>query len=205
MSFSNLNSADFQNFVYLLLLLFVSIFGMVFRDKASIPKILKYFGIWSAVGLIVIIFYSYRYEFSDLKNRVMGEINPSSVRVMESGQIIINISQDGHFYMNVLVNDIPVRFMIDTGASDISMNKNDAQRVGISLKKLNFNKPYQTANGKSWGAGVKLDEVTVGNLRFNDVWASVNNSEMGTSLLGMSFLRRFKKYEFYQDELILYI
>jgi predicted aspartyl protease len=38
---------------------------------------------------------------------------------------------------------------------------------------------------------------------FYDVPASVNSAEMGTSLLGMSFLRRFKKYEFYRDKLIL--
>ena len=118
---------------------------------------------------------------------------------------MINLSQDGHFYLNVKINNVPVRFMIDTGASDIVLNLDEAKRVGIDVKKLRFDKTYQTANGKSFGAMVVLDEITVADVIFRKVSASVNSAEMGTSLLGMRFLRQFKKYEFYQDKLVLTI
>jgi aspartyl protease family protein len=93
--------------------------------------------------------------------------------------------------------------MIDTGSSDIVINLEAAQKLGIDPKKLTFNKPYQTANGTSWGASVTLEEFQIGNVKFRNIPASVNNADMGTSLLGMSFLRQFRKYEFYRDKLIL--
>lgn len=200
---SSLNSGDQQNFIYLALLLIMMIIGLFSRRDLGFGKILKYLGIWSAIGFVAIALYSYRYEFSDFKSRILGEINPSAARVTNNGELVINLSQDGHFYMNLKVNGIAMRFMIDTGASDIVISTQEAQRLGINLKKLLFNKRYQTANGTSWGASVTLSEVEVGNVKFNDVPASVNDADMGVSLLGMSFLTRFKKYEFYQDKLVL--
>ena len=43
----------------------------------------------------------------------------------------------------------------------------------------------------------------VSGVKFKDVNVSVNSANMGVSLLGMSFLKRFSKYEVYQDKLIL--
>jgi len=203
MGFDNLSSSDFQHFVYSVLILLVLISGLASRREMGISKILKYLGIWSAIILVIISAYSYRYEFTDFKDRLLGEINPAQARIGKSGTIIIDSSQDGHFYMNVKINGAPVRFMIDTGASDIVLNYKDAKKIGVNFKKLNFDRRYQTANGTALGATVSLDKIEVGNVEFNNVSASVNQSDMGTSLLGMSFLRKFKRYEFYQDQLIL--
>jgi aspartyl protease family protein len=203
MGFNNFNDGDWQNFTYSLILLTVLLGGLFSRRVLTFAKVFKYLGIWSVLGLVVIVLYSYRFEFSDFKTRILSEINPSWAQTKNDGKIEVKLAQDGHFYIDVKINDIPVRFMVDTGASDIVVSVKEAKRIGINPKKLSFNKPYQTANGTSWGASVKFDKLEVGSAVFLDVNASVNNADMGTSLLGMSFLRRFKKYEFYQDRLIL--
>ena len=205
MDFSSFSSGDWQNFASLSIILAMLISGLLTRRDLPLSKIIKYLGIWSVVGLATIVIYSYRFEFSDFKNRILGEINPSAVRINKSGELEIALSQDGHFYIDLKINGTAMHFMIDTGASDIVISLAEAKRIGINPKKLNFNKPYQTANGKTWGATVMLDQIEVGDVIFHDVAASVNNAEMGTSLLGMSFLRKFKKYEFYRDRLILTI
>lgn len=205
MSFNDLNSGDWKSLVALSVILVVMASSLFSRSDLSVGKITKYLGIWSVVGLATVALYSYRFEFSDLKTRILGELRPSSVQVNDAGELIINLSEDGHFYVNVKINDRPVRFMIDTGASDIVVSVSEARRLGIDLKKLTFNRPYQTANGTSWGASVRFAKMEIGNAEFLDVEASVNNADMGTSLLGMSFLRRFRKYEFYRDRLILSI
>ena len=112
--------------------------GLFSRRDFKFAKILKYLGIWSAIGVVVIVLYSYRHEFSDFKSRILGEINPSAARVNGDGELVINLSQDGHFYMDVEINDVSMRFMIDTGASDIVISTKEAQRLGINLKKLLF-------------------------------------------------------------------
>ena len=203
MEISNLNQGDWQNLVYLLIVLVFLGGSFLSRSSLGIAKIAKYFAIWSAIGLIIIIFYSYRFEFQGLKNRILGEINPSQARINEQGSLVINISQDGHFYVNSKINGVSVRFMIDTGASEIVINSKEAKRIGFDLGKLNFNRQYQTANGISWGANVTLDSLEIEDIKFTKINASVNDADMGVSLLGMSFLRKFKKYEFYQDQLEL--
>ncbi len=205
MDFNSLNDGDWQNFLYLLLVLVAMAAGLFSRRDFAFSKIIKYLAIWSIFGLFSIGLYAYRFELSNVKNRILGEINPSQARVEKSGEIVINLSQDGHFYINTKINGSAVKFMIDTGASDIMINASEAQKIGIDLKKLRFDRPYQTANGRSWGAEVILDELVVGNIKFRNISASVNNADMGISLLGMSFLRQFKKYEFYQDRLVLVI
>lgn len=203
MDFTHLSSSDWQSFASLSLILVMLVSSLLSRREMAFSKTLKYLALWSLIGLVTIALYAYRFEFSDFKTRIMGEINPSSVRINNAGELEITLSNDGHFYINAEINGVPVLFMIDTGASDIVISREQAKRVGINPQELVFDKPYQTANGKSWGARVKLDKVKVGNVVFRDVSASVNNADMGTSLLGMSFLRQFKKYEFYRDRLIL--
>jgi len=202
MNFSNFQTSDWQSFSYLALLIIILLSGLIFRRDFAYAKMFKYFAIWAFFGFIFVILYSYRFEFSDFKNRILGEINPSAARI-EGEKLVINLSQDGHFYIDAKVKDATLHFMIDTGASDMVLGKNDAQKIGIKESELKFNKIYHTANGKVFGASIIIDEMEFSGIKFYNVKASVNSGEMNNSLLGMDFLRRFKRYEFYQDRLIL--
>jgi len=206
MDFSSLNNSDWQNLLYLVLLLTMLLAGLFSRRNLQYGKILKYLAAWSGIALVIIAFYSYRYEFSDLKDRMIGEINPSKAKLdKKNNTLTIRAAEDGHFYLDVKVNGTPMRFMVDTGASEITLSSEEVTRLGLDFKQLNFNRIYQTANGTAFGAAITLDEIEVGGVKFYDVPASVNNGNMGISLLGMSFLRQFKRYEFYRDKLVLEI
>jgi aspartyl protease family protein len=194
---------DLSQIVYLVILILIMSYGMINRKEMSLKKIVKYFLIWSLIGLIIIALYAYRFEFNNFKERISGEINPTSAQLNQQGQLIINISDDSHFYVKILINKKPILFMVDTGASDIVLNLQDAIKIGINPKNLIFNRQFQTANGRVLGASIILKEVEISGIKFRDVKASVTQGEMGVNLLGMSFLRRFDKYEFYQDRLIL--
>ena len=50
--------------------------------------------------------------------------------------IIINIKQDGHFHATVLVNNVEIEFLIDTGATHIVLSKEDAKKLDYDLSKL---------------------------------------------------------------------
>ena len=104
---------------------------------------------------------------------------------------------------NVKIKNQEVRFMIDTGASDVVIDEKIASKLGYDLKKINYNKVFQTANGQSYGASISFDEVDVSGIKFYNVQASITNSDLVIPLLGMSFLQKFYKYEFYRDKLIL--
>ena len=201
----NLEQSDHQNLIYSLVLLTFLIGSVIVHRELKLGQALKYLIIWGIVAFIGVALYAYRFEFQDFKSRIVGEINPESARLDQENRIVINLSRDGHFYVDLKINDEQVRFMIDTGASDIVLNMTDAQRIGIDIKNLVFDKRYQTANGEVYGASTRLDKVEIAGVKFYDISASVNGADLGTSLLGMRFLREFKRYEFYQDKLILEI
>ena len=199
----NLTGEETGNLIYLIILLGFIASGTLFKKQIKASQILKQLFWWFLIILVIIFLYSFRHDFDNAKNRLKSELFPSSAMRISDNQIRINISQGGHFYIKLKVNGEDVSFMIDTGASDTVLSQDDAKKVGINLNNLSYNKIYNTANGKVFAASVKLDKVELSGIIFYDIYASVNNSNLETSLLGMSFLKNFKKYEFYQDKLVL--
>jgi len=149
---------------------------------------------WIAVIGVLVLGYSYRHELGGIKNRILGEMAPASPISTGAGRITVRAGANGHFFIDAEVNGKPVRFLVDTGASDIVLSPADARRVGFDPGRLSYTRVYSTANGIVRGAPVTLRSLTVGPLRITDMPASVNGAAMSGSLLGQSFLRRLKGY-----------
>jgi aspartyl protease family protein len=94
--------------------------------------------------------------------------------------------------------------IVDTGASEIVLRPEDAERAGIDTTALSYTIPVHTANGGSMTARVRLDNVAIGPLDRQKVEALVaKRGALTQSLLGMSFLSRLRSYEFSGDFLTL--
>ena len=89
------------------------------------------------------------------------------------------------------VNGNSVRFLVDTGASMISLGAGDARRIGIDPKKGQLG-VTNTANGQTVVSRVKLDSVRVGEIALNNVDAVILQHDLPIALLGMSFLSRME-------------
>jgi aspartyl protease family protein len=88
-----------------------------------------------------------------------------------------------------------MRFLVDTGASEVMLSPADARRLGYEPAALAYTRLYQTANGTVRGAPVTIPEIVIGPIRLTNVEASVNEHETEGSLLGMSFLGRLSGYQ----------
>lgn len=112
-------------------------------------------------------------------------------------------SPDGHYHLTLDVNGTPLRFIVDTGATDIVLSREDALRVGIDPTTLRFFGRAVTANGTVQTARVTLESVTLGPHTDHNVPARVNGGSMTGSLLGMGYLERFQRVEISRDRLTL--
>ena len=110
---------------------------------------------------------------------------------------------DNHFHLTLMINSVPVDFLVDTGASQMVLTQDDAARVGLNPDTLAYIGKAYTANGEVATAPVRLDTVDLGDIRDRRVRASVNSGDMDGSLLGMSYLSRFESIEIRQNTLIL--
>ena len=108
-----------------------------------------------------------------------------------SGKVVMTADNQGHFFTTGTVNGVSVRFLVDTGATMISLGANDARRIG-----LDFNRGQkgmtQTANGQSVVSKIQLDSVRIGDVTLHNVDALIHQTEMPMALLGMSFLNRME-------------
>lgn len=189
--------------VYLSMLLVVIASGVIGARRYRLSTVVKQAGAWIAMAAVLVVGYSLRDDLGIVKDRVLGEIVPHKGLADEAGNVTIRRSRGKHFYVEALVDGQPVRFLVDTGASDVVLSPADARRLRFDLSRLTFNKLYSTANGTGTGASVRLGEVRVGPIAVRDVRASVNGADMDHSLLGMSFLNRLSGYEVRRNSLIL--
>ncbi|UCH73753.1 MAG: TIGR02281 family clan AA aspartic protease [Rhodospirillales bacterium] len=177
--------------------------GILASRTLNLGKAVRDLAIWAAVVAGLVAVYGFRGELMMVGNRILGELEPSRSQMLASGELAFRRGADGHFYIDAEVNGRPIRFLVDTGASEIVLSPADARRLGFAPSTLTYDRIYQTANGIGRGAAVTLQSVAVGSIRFHGVAASVNDAAMSESLLGMSFLDRLSGYEVRGDSLFL--
>jgi aspartyl protease family protein len=110
---------------------------------------------------------------------------------------------DGHYWAEANVNGHEVRFLVDTGATAVSLTTDDARRLGIDPADADYTAKVMTANGPARAARVKLDSISVAGAEVRDVDALVIESGLHNSLLGMTYLGRLSQFEASQTAMIL--
>ena len=110
----------------------------------------------------------------------------------------------GHFTVEGEIDGRRLTLLVDTGASIVALTHEDAAAAGIRLFPTDYRSRISTANGAVEAAPVRLREVRVGDILVRDVDAVVMPAgRLGTSLLGMSFLRRLQGFDIAADRLTL--
>lgn len=178
-----------------LLLLLVAVGGWViveFRNRMG--QALRMALAWGLIFVGVMAGYGL---WTDIRNDVM----PSQM-VSDGGEIAVPRAQDGHYYLTLRINGTAVRFMVDTGATNMVLNREDALALGIDPESLRYLGQAATANGIVRTARVTLPVVELGPFRNENFQAFVNDGEMSGSLLGMDYLGQFR-VEIAQNRMVL--
>ena len=120
-----------------------------------------------------------------LSDRISTKFTPPQIKV-----VTVALNDRGQYLTMATINNRPVRVLVDTGATSIAMNSVIAKSLGISTEN-GRELQASTASGMVSSVEVVLDEVSVGDIKFNNVKALVIEGEYPTNiLLGMTFLRQ---------------
>ena len=117
-------------------------------------------------------------------------LKPRPVVISANGDLVIPRARDGHFYAAGLVNGKPVNFMVDTGASLVTVSEQFAKSAGLAGGTPTR---FRTANGDLPGRIISGVPVALGPLGVSSVRVGVGlvGANAGDALLGQSFLSRF--------------
>lgn len=175
----------------------VALIGVI-GDKAAVialdggePKTVKVGQSWKGVTVV-----------SVEKGRAIVEVEGKK-RVLQIGQhyrsaaapadhetVTLAADARGHFFADATINGLPMRFLVDTGASVVALSAGDASRLGIDWRK-GQRVTIQTASGPTAGYLVKFDSLKVGAIELANVEGVVlEQGPSSVGLLGMSFLNR---------------
>ena len=125
--------------------------------------------------------------FSMLENGT-GTGTVSSVDSNGAAMVVLEQDRNGHYEAQGQINGQPVTFLVDTGATDVALPESTARALGLDFgPKVRV----MTAAGPATAWVTRLDEVTVGGIRRENVRASITSGEFNGVLLGMSFLKHY--------------
>ena len=190
-----MNTEDYGRIAYLLILA-VAIGGwFLAENRGNLGKSARQAVAWGLIFVGVVAGYGL---WSDIRDDVMPRQS-----VIGQGVIEVPRGFDGHYRLTLNLNNVPVNFIVDTGASDVLLTREDAQRVGLDLNDLVFSGIANTANGTVTTAHARIANVRLGDISDQNLSVSVNGGDMDGSLLGMTYLQRFQKIEIAAGKLIL--
>lgn len=116
---------------------------------------------------------------------------PTVVHAVTDGwqEISIPAARDGHYYLEGAVNGVPITFMIDTGATYVSVSQGFARKANLPEGITSY---FSTANGTVEGKVVKDQVVEAEGFRVSGLSVAVTPLGGRSALLGQNFLRRFE-------------
>lgn len=190
-----MTSDQIMQLVYLGLLGTAIAGSFIVANRDNLGKTLQQGVIWFLIFVGVIGAYG---MWHDIDRTVTGRQS-----IISDTRIEVPRSADGHYYLTLDVNDVPVRFVIDTGASQVVLTRQDARRVGIDPTDAHYFQTANTANGVVQTAPVVLDQVALGSITDRQVPAVINGGTMEGSLLGMTYLNLYSRIEISNAQLVL--
>jgi aspartyl protease family protein len=147
------------------------------------------------LGFMVLLFQEWLDKQRNPNNAPIYKLSSEGVR-----EVVLQRSRYNQYIVSGTINGHPVTFLLDTGATQVALSEQLAQRLRLEKGLRGMAK---TANGLVATYATELDTLTLGNIQLDNVRASITTGMSGDEvLLGMSAL---KHLEFYQrgDQLIL--
>lgn len=141
---------------------------------------------WLGIFIFLGVFFSAQLEQQNNPNQ---SIHTS---LLEDGakQLVLQRNRQGHYVASGQINNQPVVFLLDTGATDVSIPASIADSLNLPDGP---SATYQTANGPVRVKLTRIQQISLGEITLNDVRATINPGYRGSEvLLGMSFLKHLE-------------
>lgn len=129
-------------------------------------------GIWLGLGVIAYVYFE-------------GLVSPPA-RILTGGEMELTRSRDGHFHIDGEINGNALRFLIDTGASTVSVSADSARQMGLACQRQT---QFQTANGAVRGCVTRVQLLGFGPFQLRDMTVAILPDLAGEALLGMNALK----------------
>ncbi|MGI8706157.1 MAG: retropepsin-like aspartic protease family protein [Sphingomicrobium sp.] len=175
--------------VYIVLAMMLVLSGLMVR-RERFGKLAIYALAWIAIFGAGFVLFTFRDSLDWVWQRVRAEATGEPVRQGE--EIRIPMAIDGHFWVDATVNGAKVRFLVDSGATMTTIDRETATRAGIRINPA-ASQIVRTGNGLIRVASGRADELRVGTIQRQDFRLHVTE-RANLNVLGMNFLSTLDRW-----------
>ncbi len=166
------------------------VIGTLISRREPIAKLLVIALAWLAIFGGGFVLFTFRDDLSYLGQRLQAEATGEPVKV--DGALRIPMAIDGHFWVDAMVNGQRVKFLVDSGATMTTIDRDTAARIGIAIDPLR-SQIVRTGNGLIQVAWGRADSMRVGDIERQSVGLHITD-RVEINVLGMNFLSSLQRW-----------
>ena len=175
--------------VYILMAIML-VLGSLMARRERAAKLITMALAWVAIFAAGFILFTFRDDFGWVAQRLKAEAIGSPVE--QGRETRIPMAIDGHFWVNGEVNGTEVKFLVDSGATMTTIDRETALRAGVAVSP-NRDQFVRTGNGVIRVASGRADELQIGGITRNGVGVQIADDD-NLNVLGMNFLSSLSRW-----------
>jgi len=173
-----------------LLMAAMLVLGALMTRREPAAKLITMALAWIAIFGAGFVLFTFRDNLGWVAQRLRAEA--VGTPVSEGTETRIPMAIDGHFWIDAQLNGHDVKFLVDSGATTTTIDRNTAQRAGIDVSR-GRDQYVRTGNGVIRVASGRADELTVGQIRRRDVALEIADND-DLNVLGMNYLSTLRRW-----------
>ena len=166
------------------------VLGSLMARRERFAKLLTFALTWVAIFAAGFVLFTFRDNFGYVTQRLRAEATGEPVE--QGREIRIPMAIDGHFWVDGQVNGERVKFLIDSGATMTTIDRDTAEKIGLQISPKR-DEIVRTGNGFIHVATARATTVKVGSIVRHDVGLHVADNE-DLNVLGMNFLSSLQRW-----------
>ena len=175
--------------VYLLMAMMLVLGSLMVRREPA-AKMLKMALAWVVIFAAGFVLFTFRDNFGWVAQRLKAEAVGTPVE--QGRETRIPMAIDGHFWVEAELNGKPVKFLIDSGATMTTIDRDTAMRAGIEVSPRR-DQFVRTGNGIIRVSSGRADELQVGGITRRDVGLQIAEND-DLNVLGMNYLSSLSRW-----------
>ena len=175
--------------LYLLMALML-VAGSLIARRERFAKLMTFALAWIAIFGAGFVLFTFRDDLGYVAQRLKAEA--SGDPVVEGEEVRIPMAIDGHFWVEGSLNGVPVKFLVDSGATMTTIGRRTAEAAGVAVS-ANRNQVVRTGNGMLRVSTGRADSLAIGPIERSSVGLHVTENE-DLNVLGMNYLSTMNRW-----------
>ena len=175
--------------VYILMAMMLVVGALMARREPA-AKMLQMALAWVVIFAAGFVLFTFRDNFGWVAQRLRAEAVGTPVQ--EGGETRIPMSIDGHFWVEAAINGHPTKFLVDSGATTTTIDRQTANAAGIEVS-TRRDRYVRTGNGVIRAASGRANELSIGGIMRRDVALEIADND-DLNVLGMNYLSSLSRW-----------